>query len=99
MYETAEAPYPRSNSGLGSSPPTEAQETLASITPRVLVRARQVADRSDAITGSLGLIPTVAGANAEKQPSLTLMGALREMEQALDFTLGRLDSIHQHING
>ena len=78
------------------------EDTLASITPRVLVRSKQVAERSNQIAASLGIVPPSPPSGNDalgKAPQPTLINALREMENALDFTLGRLDSIHQHING
>lgn len=77
------------------------QETLASITPRVLALARKVADRSDHIACSLGLVPRTGAENqaVDKIPSLTLLTALCEIEKALDFAYGRLESVGTHING
>lgn len=88
------------NVGLRAVQEVNAEETLASLTPRVLVRAQQVAEQANQIAHSLGLVPSAPPKGVDqKAPAPTLMGALREIENCLEFALGRLDTTHRHING
>lgn len=71
-----------------------------SITPRCLRLAFTVAEQSQTIAQSLGLVPPPPSSAMDVPPSQpTLLTTLREIETALEFTMNRLGLIGQHING